>query len=104
MSAYYADDMVTLLHGDALEMARTVPTGSVQTIVTSPPYFGLRDYGEVGQMGAEDTLDGYVAGMVALFSELRRTLADRSAEIDEHVSSLQSGRSLAATRARRHAR
>ena len=73
---YYIDDMVTLLHGDALDMARTVPTGSVQTIVTSPPYFGLRDYGEVGQMGAEDTLDGYVAGMVALFSELRRTLAD----------------------------
>jgi len=73
---YYTDDAVTLLHGDALEMARTVPTGSVQTIVTSPPYFGLRDYGEVGQMGAEDTLAGYVAGMVALFSELRRTLAD----------------------------
>ena len=76
LEPYYVDDMVTLLHGDALEMARTVPTGSVQTIVTSPPYFGLRDYGEVGQMGAEDTLDGYVAGMVALFAELRRTLAD----------------------------
>jgi DNA modification methylase len=73
---YYQDDLVTLLHGDALEVAKTIPSGSVQTIVTSPPYFGLRDYGADGQMGAEGTLDGYVAGMVALFSELRRTLAD----------------------------
>ena len=73
---YYQDDMVTLLHGDALAMARTLTTGSVQCIVTSPPYFGLRDYGADGQMGAEDTVAGYVAGMVGLFAELRRTLAD----------------------------
>jgi site-specific DNA-methyltransferase (cytosine-N4-specific) len=50
--------------------------GSVQTIVTSPPYFGLRDYGETGQMGAEETLAGYVEGMVSLFRELHRVLAD----------------------------
>ena len=74
-ASYYEDDLVTLLHGDALVMARTIGSGTVQTIVTSPPYFGLRDYGEVGQMGAEETVDGYVTGMVGLFSELRRTLA-----------------------------
>lgn len=73
---YYEDDLVTLYHGDALAEARLLPTGSVQTIVTSPPYFGLRDYGTEGQMGAEETVEGYVAGMVSLFHELRRVLAD----------------------------
>lgn len=73
---YYADDMVTLHHGDALDIARTLDAGSVQTIVTSPPYYGLRDYGEAGQLGAEDSVTEYVANMVALFGELRRVLAD----------------------------
>lgn len=73
---YYTDDTVTLLHGDALACAQTLDSGSVQTIVTSPPYFGLRDYGEDGQMGAEATPSEYVARMVELFHELRRVLAD----------------------------
>lgn len=73
---YYADDTVTLLHGDALACAQTLDSGSVQTIVTSPPYFGLRDYGRDGQMGAEPTPAEYVARMVELFHELRRVLAD----------------------------
>jgi DNA modification methylase len=73
---YYSDDLVTLLHGDALEHARTLPDCSVQTIVTSPPYFGLRDYGEEQQIGAEGSVGEYVARLVALFSELRRVLAD----------------------------
>lgn len=77
MSApHYQDDLLTLWHGDALNVAVGLPSGSVQTIVTSPPYFGLRDYGAEGQMGAEETVDAYVAGMVALFAELRRVLAD----------------------------
>lgn len=76
MSTYYVDDMVTLHHGDALDIARTLDAGSVQTIVTSPPYFGLRDYGEDGQLGAESSVDEYVTNMVALFAELRRVLAD----------------------------
>jgi len=76
MPEHYSDDTVTLMCGDALEETRLLPSGSIQTIVTSPPYYGLRDYGTEGQMGAEDTVEGYVAGMVALFRELRRTLAD----------------------------
>lgn len=76
MEPYYSDDLVTLYHGDSLTVARTLPDGSVQSIVTSPPYFGLRDYGIDGQMGAEDTLQGYVDGMVGLFRELRRVLDD----------------------------
>lgn len=76
MKPYYEDDLVTLYHGDALICAQSLPDGSVQTIVTSPPYFGLRDYGADGQIGAEETLDEYVSTLVALFSELRRALAD----------------------------
>lgn len=50
--------------------------GSVQTCVTSPPYFGLRDYGMDGQLGLEATPEEYIAGMVAVFREVRRVLAD----------------------------
>jgi site-specific DNA-methyltransferase (cytosine-N4-specific) len=73
---YFESGDVTLFHGDALEVARTLETGSVRTIVTSPPYFGLRDYGEDGQIGAEASVGEYVARMVELFRELRRVLAD----------------------------
>lgn len=76
MNTYYRDESVTLLHGDSLEQARTLPDGSVDCIVTSPPYYGLRDYGSEGQYGLEETPEGYVETMKTLFSELRRTLAD----------------------------
>jgi len=71
---YYKDDLVTLYHGDALAQAQTLEAGSVQTIVTSPPYYGLRDYGVTGQMGAEASVAEYVVNMVDLFRELRRVL------------------------------
>lgn len=73
---HYVDNTVTLMHGDALDCAADVDTGSVQTIITSPPYYGLRDYGEDGQYGAEASVAEYVERMVQLFRELRRTLAD----------------------------
>lgn len=76
MSLYYDSPDVQMHHGDALEVARTLPDGLARTIVTSPPYFGLRDYGEDGQMGAESSVGEYVARMVELFRELRRVLAD----------------------------
>lgn len=76
MSLYYQDDYVTLLHGDALEQAQQLSDGSVDCIVTSPPYYGLRDYGSEGQYGLEETPAAYVETMRALFSELRRALAD----------------------------
>lgn len=65
-----------ILIGDAREQLRTLPDQSVHTCVTSPPYFGLRDYGMAGQMGLEQTSDDYVAGMVDLFREVRRVLRD----------------------------
>lgn len=77
MSApYYADEQVTLLLGDALDVLRTMPDASVDCIVTSPPYFGLRDYGTPGQYGLEPTPAEYVATMTAVFHEARRVLAD----------------------------
>lgn len=76
MSAYYEDETVTLLQGDALEQARTLPDESVDCIVTSPPYYGLRDYGAEGQYGLEESPSEYVETMRALFSELKRTLAE----------------------------
>jgi DNA modification methylase len=76
MSTYYQDDAITLHQGDSLEVARTLEAGSVDCIVTSPPYYGLRDYGNDGQYGLEETPAAYVETMRALFSELRRVLAD----------------------------
>jgi DNA modification methylase len=73
---YFTDDTTTLHHGDSLAVARTLPAGSVNSIVTSPPYFGLRDYGEPGQYGLEASPAEYVETMRGLFHELRRVLAD----------------------------
>ena len=72
---YYQDDLVTLHHGDALGVAETLESESVDCIVTSPPYFGLRDYGQDGQYGLEESPTVYVETMRALFAELRRVLA-----------------------------
>lgn len=76
MTEYYRDDQVILLLGDALEQLRTLPDGAVDCVVTSPPYYGLRDYGTEGQYGLEATPVEYVETMRALFAEARRVLAD----------------------------
>ena len=67
---------VRILTGDALSMLGTLPDASVNCCVTSPPYYGLRDYGMAGQIGLEDTPDAYVAKMVAVMREVRRVLRD----------------------------
>ena len=67
---------VTVYCGDALSVLRELPDGSVDCIVTSPPYFRLRDYGVVGQIGLEDTPAEYVAAMVGVFRAVRRVLSD----------------------------
>lgn len=66
----------TVLVGDVRERLSELADGSVQTCVTSPPYWGLRDYGHEGQLGLEHTPEEYVAGMVEVFREVRRVLAD----------------------------
>ena len=65
-----------LLQGDCLQQLATLPAASVQCCVTSPPYWGLRDYGTAGQLGLEATPDEYVANMVAVFRAVRRVLRD----------------------------
>jgi len=65
-----------LYHGDALEKLQALPSGTVNTCVTSPPYYGLRDYGVDGQIGLEPTPDEYISRMVEVFREVRRVLRD----------------------------
>lgn len=62
--------------GDVLSVLRTVPEDFVHCVVTSPPYWGLRDYGVAGQLGLERTPDEYVSKMVEVFGEVRRVLRD----------------------------
>jgi DNA modification methylase len=62
--------------GDCREILRAMPAETVHCCVTSPPYFGLRDYGVTGQIGLEPTPDAFVAEMVAVFREVRRVLRD----------------------------
>lgn len=65
-----------LLQGDCIEVLAGLPAASVHCVVTSPPYFGLRDYGAPGQIGLEPTPAEYVAKLVQVFREVRRVLRD----------------------------
>lgn len=65
-----------LIQGDCIQIMRGLPAGTVQTCVTSPPYYGLRDYGHEGQIGLEETPEAYVAKLVDVFREVRRLLKD----------------------------
>ena len=67
-------DPLTVLVGDALTQLRLLPAESVQCCVTSPPYWGLRDYASEGQLGLEKTPEEYVGRMVEIFREVRRVL------------------------------
>jgi site-specific DNA-methyltransferase (adenine-specific)/site-specific DNA-methyltransferase (cytosine-N4-specific) len=61
--------------GDAKTVLAGFPDCLFQTAVTSPPYWGLRDYGVKGQIGAEMNVGDYIANLVSIFREVRRTLA-----------------------------
>jgi len=65
-----------LIQGDCLAVLKTMPDCSVNTCVTSPPYFGLRDYGSDGQIGLEPTPDEFVQALLNVFREVRRVLRD----------------------------
>jgi DNA modification methylase len=66
--------MWTLYQGDCLYHLRNLPSDSINCCVTSPPYWGLRDYGVDGQLGLESTPEEYVAKMVEVFREVKRVL------------------------------
>lgn len=67
---------VRIIIGDALEQLALLPDQSVHCCVTSPPYYGLRDYGVDGQIGKEKTPEAYVSKLVEVFREVRRVLRD----------------------------
>lgn len=60
--------------GDALSALKRVPNEVFNCCVTSPPYYGLRDYGAAGQIGQEETPEEYIQNLVFVFREIRRTL------------------------------
>lgn len=66
----------TIFEGDALTVLRRLPSGAVRCIVTSPPYWGLRDYGIDEQIGLEGTMQQFLHRLVAIFSEAKRVLTD----------------------------
>ncbi len=68
------DKPILLITGDTRELIKTIPDNTFQCAITSPPYWGVRDYGVKDQIGAEPDLDDYISDLVAIFSELRRTL------------------------------
>ncbi len=63
-----------VIEGDCRDVLPTLDAASVQCCVTSPPYWGLRDYDHPGQIGAESSPDEYVANLVSIFREVRRVL------------------------------
>ena len=76
MEAWFQDEQTTLFQGDSLEILRLLPSCSVQCVVTSPPYWALRDYGVEGQLGLEPTPEQYIENMVEVFREVRRVLRE----------------------------
>lgn len=68
--------MNKIINSDALEALRTLPDSCCRTCITSPPYYGLRDYGADGQIGLEDAPDQYIENLVKIFREVRRVLKD----------------------------
>lgn len=107
---------VRLILGDCVEELAGLEAGSVQCCVTSPPYFGLRDYGADGQIGLEETPEAYVAELVAVFREVRRVLRDdgtvwlnlgdsytssahKTGNVNNSSSTLQGGKSTQASAA-----
>lgn len=66
----------TIFQGNVLDVLRRMPSASIQAVVTSPPYWGVRDYGIDGQIGLEPTLEQYMNKLVSIFAEIKRVLKD----------------------------
>jgi DNA modification methylase len=69
-----AGQALSVIVGDALTVLASMPSESVQCCVTSPPYWGLRDYGVPGQIGLEETLEEFIEKLVAVFRAVKRVL------------------------------
>ena len=69
-------DMYTLMCGDVIEQLSLIPSGTINTVITSPPYYGLRDYGDSHQIGLEKNPSEYIDKLVSVFREVKRVLRD----------------------------
>jgi len=74
MTGLLGTNPAALVVGNASEILRSIPDHTFACCVTSPPYWGLRDYGIPGQIGAEEDLEAYIDHLVSVFAEVRRTL------------------------------
>ena len=99
-----------ILCGDALDIIKDIPDKYVNCVVTSPPYYGLRDYGHDGQIGLEETPEMYVEKLVKLFREVHRVLRDDGTmwlnlgdSYSSHKDCKSVGQSLAKGTSREHA-
>lgn len=63
-----------ILDGDAIELLRKIPNDSIQSVITSPPYWGVRDYGISKQIGLENSLSDYISNIVLSFEQVKRVL------------------------------
>ena len=68
--------MIKILQGNCLDKLKELPDQSINTCITSPPYWGLRDYGEDKQLGMEDTPEEFVNNLVEVFRDVKRVLRD----------------------------
>lgn len=73
---YYQDHLVKVYNGDTLKVLKTLPDKYIQVCVTSPPYWGMRDYEIDGQLGLEETPAEYIKKIVKVFMEVKRILKD----------------------------
>lgn len=93
---------VTVINADVFEALRSLPDASFGTVVTSPPYWGLRDYGVLGQIGLEPTLGEHLERMVEVFAEVHRVLKDDGVlwvNYGDCYATTPNGRSAADTKA-----
>ena len=74
MKPCFETPQISLYQGDCLAVMRSLPAESINCVVTSPPYFGLRDYGHPDQIGLEATVAEYISKLVEVFEEVRRVL------------------------------
>lgn len=69
-------DLNQIIQGDCIKVVQSLPSDTIQTVITSPPYWGLRDYGMTEQIGLEETVQEYIQKIVSLFREIKRVLKD----------------------------
>ena len=68
------DYLNKIIQGDCLEVLKTLPNESIDMVMTSPPYWALRDYGVDGQLGLEPTFQEYITKLCDIFDEVKRVL------------------------------